>query len=84
MGGTDACCAAGVPVERDSSSRVWPIERQVRLVAGALVLVGVGLGAFVHAAGYGLAAFVGAGLTFAGVTDTCGMALLLGRCPWNR
>lgn len=83
-GGTDACCAAGVPVERDTSSRVWPIERQVRLVAGALVLVGVGLGAFVHAAGYGLAAFVGAGLVFAGVTDTCGMALLLGRCPWNR
>ena len=48
------------------------------------MLVGVGVGAFVHPAGYGVAAFVGAGLTFAGLTNFCGMALVLGRCPWNR
>jgi hypothetical protein len=45
--------------------------------------LGVGLG-FVHPALFGIAAFVGAGLVFAGVTDTCGMGLLLARMPWNR
>jgi NADPH-dependent 2,4-dienoyl-CoA reductase/sulfur reductase-like enzyme/rhodanese-related sulfurtransferase len=83
-GGLEACIAAGILVDRDSRVRVWPIERQVRLIAGLLVLTGVALGAFVHPIGYGLAAFVGAGLTFAGATDVCGMALLLGRCSWNR
>jgi rhodanese-related sulfurtransferase len=83
-GGTDACVAAGIPVERDATSRVWPIERQVRLIAGLLVLIGVSTGWFIHPLGYGLAAFVGLGLAFAGATDICGMALVLGRCPWNR
>ncbi len=32
----------------------------------------------------GLSAFVGAGLIFAGVTDTCGMAMMLSRMPWNQ
>ena len=83
-GGTDACVAAGLPVERDANVRVWSIDRQVRLVAGLLVLTGCAVGVLVHPIGYGLAAFVGAGLTFAGLTDFCGMALFLGRCPWNR
>jgi hypothetical protein len=56
----------------------------VRIAAGALVLVGVALGTFVHPYLLGLAAFVGAGLVFAGVTDTCGMGLALARMPWNR
>jgi hypothetical protein len=60
------------------------LERQVRIAAGLLVLVGAALGAFIHPAWIGLAAFVGAGLVFAGVTDTCGMGLLLARMPWNR
>jgi len=83
-GGTDACVAAGLPTERDATSRVWPIERQVRLVAGLLVSLGAAVGAFVTPWGYGLCAFVGVGLVFAGATDFCGMALLLGRCPWNK
>ncbi|MCE9636350.1 MAG: FAD-dependent oxidoreductase [Planctomycetes bacterium] len=83
-GGTDACAEAGLPIERDASSKTWSIDRQVRLVAGLMGLVGVSIGYFVHPAGYALAAFVGAGLTFAGLTDFCGMALLLGRCPWNK
>lgn len=60
------------------------LERQVRIAAGLLVVVGVGLGWFVHPAWLGLAAFVGAGLVFAGVTDRCGMALVLAKLPWNR
>jgi rhodanese-related sulfurtransferase len=83
-GGTDACVRGGLAVDRDAGAHGWSIDRQVRLVAGLLVLTGVGLGWFVHPLGYGLAAFVGAGLTFAGATDFCGMALVLGRCPWNK
>ena len=53
-------------------------------LAGSLVVLGTVLGAFVHPAFLGLPAFVGAGLIFAGVTDTCGMGMLLARMPWNR
>ena len=81
-GGTERWAAAGLPVVR--GRKTWSIFRQVRLVAGLLVLIGVGLGWQVHPGFYGLAALVGAGLTFSGITDFCGMALLLGRCPWNR
>jgi len=54
------------------------------IAAGALVLLGVLLGAFVHAGFLALSAFVGAGLVFAGVTDWCGMGLLLAKMPWNQ
>ena len=80
-GGTVACEAAGVPVVR--GRKAISLERQVRIVAGLLVLVGALL-SFVHPYWAGLAAFVGAGLVFAGVTDTCGMAIMLGRMPWNQ
>lgn len=79
-GGTDAWIAAGLPVVR---RKVISLERQVRIAAGLLVLTGVALGFLVHPAFFGLAAFMGAGLTFAGITDFCGMALLLARMPWN-
>lgn len=81
-GGTQACETAGLPVVRGRAS--MSLERQVRIAAGSLVLVGAGLGWFVHPAYVGLAAFVGAGLVFAGLTDTCGMALVLARMPWNQ
>lgn len=81
-GGTQAWDAAGLAVVR--GKKAISLERQVRIAAGLLVLLGTGLGAFVHPYGLGLAAFVGAGLVFAGVTDTCGMGLLLARMPWNR
>ena len=60
------------------------LERQVRISAGALVVAGVGLGWFVLPVFYGLSAFVGAGLIFAGITDICGMCLLLAKLPWNK
>jgi rhodanese-related sulfurtransferase len=81
-GGTLACEQAGFPVVR--GKKVISLERQVRIVAGALVLLGAGLGWFIDVRFIGLSAFVGAGLIFAGVTDTCGMALLLGKMPWNQ
>jgi rhodanese-related sulfurtransferase len=60
------------------------VDRQVQLIAGTMVLAGVGLGAFVDPWFLALAGFVGAGLTFAGATGTCGLALILMRMPWNR
>lgn len=81
-GGTLACVEAGLPIVR--GKKMISLERQVRIAAGSLVLVGVLLGWLVQPAFSGLAAFVGAGLVFAGVTDTCGMGLLLARMPWNR
>ncbi len=82
-GGLLAWIAAGLPVAR-GSARVISLERQVRIVAGALVFTGVALGWFVHRGFFGLAAFVGAGLVFAGISDFCGMGLLLARMPWNK
>ena len=82
-GGTLAWIAANLPVTR-SAVKMISLERQVRIAAGSLVLIGVLLGWFVHRGFYGLAAFVGAGLVFAGITDFCGMGLLLAKLPWNR
>ena len=82
-GGTDACAAAGLPLDKTSNG-VISIERQVRIAAGTLVFGGVLLGANVHPYFYGLSGFIGAGLVFAGVTDWCGMGLLIARAPWNK
>ena len=82
-GGTDAWIAAGLPVKR-GEAKIISLERQVRIAAGTLVLTGVLLGYFVHPAFIGLSAFVGAGLVFAGITDWCGMGLLLAKFPWNK
>lgn len=81
-GGTQAWDTAGLPVVR--GRKVITLERQVRIAAGLLVLTGSLLGYFVHPYWIGLAGFVGAGLTFAGITDTCGMGLILARMPWNQ
>lgn len=82
-GGLDAWRAAGLPVAED---RKAPLEimRQVQITAGSLVVLGVVLGLAVQPAFLGLAAFVGAGLVFAGTTGWCGMARLLAIMPWNR
>lgn len=81
-GGTLACEAAGVAVVR--GKKTISLERQVRIAAGSLVFVSSILALTVHPYFVGLSAFVGAGLVFAGVTDTCGMAMCLARMPWNQ
>ena len=81
-GGTLACIEAGLPVVR--GKKAISLERQVRIAAGLLVLLGALLGWFVHPAFIGLSAFIGAGLVFAGITDTCGMGMILARMPWNQ
>jgi len=81
-GGYLAWQAAKLPVTR--TKNVFPILRQVQIAAGTLVVFG-GLGSlYITPALIWLAVFVGAGLTFAGLTGTCGMAMLLARMPWNK
>lgn len=80
-GGTLAWDQAGYPVIR--GRKVMSLERQVRIAAGSLVLTGIGL-SFLHPWLLGISAFIGAGLVFAGITDTCGMGMILARMPWNQ
>lgn len=82
-GGTDAWISAGFPVQR-GSSRVWSLERQVRAIAGVLVLAFTIAGIMISRWFLGATLFVGAGLTVAGVFDLCLMAKILGKMPWNQ
>ena len=86
-GGTNACVEAGLPVVR--GRKAMSLERQVRIAAGALVALGAATAGLCpdplwQKVGAGLAAFVGCGLVFAGITDTCGMGMLIARMPWNQ
>lgn len=81
-GGMNAWVAAGMPA--GGRARRISLERQVRIVAGALAASGGLLGYFVNPAFALVPAFIGSGLVFAGVTDWCGMGLLLARLPYNR
>ncbi|MBS1719870.1 MAG: rhodanese-like domain-containing protein [Armatimonadetes bacterium] len=82
-GGTKAWMDKGYPTVASNSTR-WSLERQVRLGAGLLVLIGTVLALLASPAWIYLAMFVGAGLTFAGLTNICGMAMVLAKLPWNR
>lgn len=82
-GGIDGWKAAGLPVERDLKAPL-ELQRQVQIAAGSLVLVGIVLALVISPWFLGLSLFVGAGLTFAGITGFCGMARLLEAMPWNR
>lgn len=81
-GGTLACVEVGVQVAR--GKKAIALDRQVRIAAGSLVVLGVLLGWLAGPAWSALAAFVGAGLVFSGVTDTCGMGMLIAKAPWNQ
>jgi len=82
-GGTAACEAAGLRLIR--GRKAMSLERQVRICAGALVVLGVALAWFTQIQAWTLlSGFIGSGLVFAGITDTCGMAMMLAKMPWNQ
>lgn len=81
-GGVNACQAAGLTLLGEGG--VMDIERQVRLIAGLLVLAGFILGFYVAPAFHILSGLIGLGLVFAGASGWCGMAILLAKAPWNR
>lgn len=82
-GGLSGWKTAGLPVHINRNAPI-DIMRQVQIAAGSLVLIGVILGFLVSPWFFALSGFVGAGLTFAGVTGLCGMARVLAVAPWNR
>jgi rhodanese-related sulfurtransferase len=82
-GGTQAWITAALPIV-SSGKKSISIERQVRIGAGILILLGILLSLTMHSGFLALSAFVGTGLVFAGVADWCGMGLLLAKAPWNR
>ncbi len=82
-GGTAAWRLAGFPLVTCAPNR-WTLERQVRLAAGLMVFVAALLAVLVNLKWVYLAMFVGAGLTFAGTTNICAMAVVLAKMPWNR
>lgn len=82
-GGMNGLREAHIPLQQ-SGKTVMSLERQVRIAAGFLALLGVVLGFQVNTGFFLLSGFVGAGLIFAGITDTCMMGMLIARMPWNR
>ena len=82
-GGIPTWQQAGLPVRKLRNAPL-PLMRQVQITAGSLVLLGLILSHVVAPAWILLSWFVGAGLTFAGITGFCGMARLLALMPWNR
>ncbi len=81
VGGVTAWEGAGAPLTR--GAQTWELERQVRLVAGALVLLGMLLSVVVPWTKW-ISAGVGAGLVGAALTNSCLMGMMLARMPWNR
>lgn len=82
-GGLNALKQAGAKLV-SSGKNVMSLERQVRITAGALVAIGFALGVSVNPVFHWLSGFVGCGLVFAGVTDTCAMGMIIARMPWNQ
>lgn len=82
-GGIQAWKSENLPIEKDENA-VWDLERQVRFTAGLFVLTGILLSIFVHPYFIAISGFVGAGLMFSALTNTCGMGMMLAKMPWNR
>ena len=82
-GGVSAWESAGLPLER-SAGRHLPLMRQVQLVIGVLALTGSILALTVNKNFAIIPAFLGAGLTMAGSTGWCGLAIVLSKMPWNK
>jgi rhodanese-related sulfurtransferase len=69
---------------KEPSRKVWSLERQVRFVAGSIVFVSTLLGMTVEPGFLWVSLAIGGGLTFAALTDTCAMGMMLMKLPWNR
>lgn len=82
--GISAWTEAGLPTTGQPSKMPLPMHRQVQVGVGVLLLFFSLMGATYGRGFYLGTGFLGAGLTFAGMTGFCGLALLLGKMPWNR
>lgn len=82
-GGIEAWKAAGLPTEK-SDKKVLPLDRQVQLAIGLMILIGLGIVYSGNIYGWILPFIAGIGLTNAGLTGWCGLAKLIANMPWNR
>lgn len=82
-GGIEAWAAAGLPVQK-SERPILPLDRQVQLTIGVILITACALGALVNPKFFILTGLVGGGLTFAGLTGFCGLARLIAKMPWNQ
>ena len=82
-GGIEAWVGAGLPVER-GAGKVLPLMRQVQIAVGIVSAIGAALALGVNVWFAIIPLVTGCGLLFAGLTGTCGLALLLAKMPWNR
>ncbi|MFF5504620.1 rhodanese-like domain-containing protein [Streptomyces roseolus] len=80
-GGMTAWEASGAPVNRGPQR--WELERQVRLIAGSVVLVTGITGVFVPGV-HLIGTAIGTGLTFAALSNSCAMGMMLSKLPYNR
>lgn len=83
-GGILAWQRAGLETIKKSDNSVLPLDRQIQLTVGTMVFIGVILGYFVNVYFLIIPLFFGAGLMFAGLSGTCGLAMLLAKMPWNQ
>ncbi|QSZ52560.1 rhodanese-like domain-containing protein [Paenarthrobacter sp. AT5] len=81
-GGAPGYAAAGGDVVKGKDR--WDLERQVRLVAGSLVVLGLAGGKFISPKIRTLAGVIGTGLTFSAATNTCAMGKAISAMPWNK
>ena len=81
-GGVPGFAAAGGDVVKGKER--WDLERQIRLAAGSLVVLGLAGGKFVSPRIRTLAGVIGAGLTFSAATNTCAMGRAISALPWNK
>lgn len=83
-GGTTAWAGEGRTLHRPENAQApWPMERQVRLAAGSLIVLGLAAGTRWRPARW-LSAAIGTGLVFSAATNTCGMAAALAKLPHNQ
>lgn len=75
---------SSTPAAPHKKRDIWSMERQVRLTAGLLILLGIALACSVNANWMFFSAFVALGMVFSAVTNTCGLGQMLGLMPWNR
>jgi rhodanese-related sulfurtransferase len=81
-GGTDGWVSAKLPVQK--GRKALGLEQQVRIIVGGMALTGAGLVLAGQPLGLVLVGMMGMGLVYAGITDTCGMAMMLAKAPWNQ
>jgi hypothetical protein len=82
-GGIEAWKLAGEPLSC-SGKKIIPLERQIQITAGSIILLGYLMGTFMHPKFLWIPAFIGGGLIFAGITGWCGMGIVLSKMPWNK